>query len=122
MKKKNENKDKYLDLDRELTKLSNMKVTVIPIVIGALGTVNKRLVQGLENLEIRRPVETVLNYSILEIGQNIEKRPGDLRRLAVTQTPVKTHSANAGGKNSRRNNNNINNGRGVANQGENQAY
>ena len=28
------------------------------------------------------------NYSIIEIGQNTEKSPGDLRRLAVTQTPV----------------------------------
>ena len=31
------------------------------------------------------------NYSIVEIGQNAEKSPGDLRRLAVTQTPVETH-------------------------------
>ena len=29
------------------------------------------------------------NYSIVEIGQNTEKRPGDLRKLAVTQPPVK---------------------------------
>ena len=36
----------------------NMKVTVIPIVIGVLGTVTKRLVQGLDDLEIRE-VETV---------------------------------------------------------------
>ena len=28
------------------------------------------------------------NYSIVEIGQNTEKNSGDLRRLAVTQTPV----------------------------------
>ena len=31
------------------------------------------------------------NYSIVENGQNTEKSPGDLRRLAVTQTPVKNH-------------------------------
>ena len=31
------------------------------------------------------------NYSIFEIGQNTEKSPGNLRRLAVTQTPVKNH-------------------------------
>ena len=30
------------------------------------------------------------NY-IIEIGQNTEKSPGDLRRLAVTKTPVKDH-------------------------------
>ena len=33
--------DKYLDLARELKKLWNMKVTVIPIVIGALGIVTR---------------------------------------------------------------------------------
>ena len=32
-----EKKDKYLDLARELKKLCNMKVTIIPIVIDALG-------------------------------------------------------------------------------------
>ena len=34
-----EKRDKYLDLARELENLWNMKVTVIPIVIGALGSV-----------------------------------------------------------------------------------
>ena len=37
---------------RELKKLWNMKVTIILIVIGAIGTVTERLVQGLEDLEI----------------------------------------------------------------------
>ena len=31
------------------------------------------------------------NYSIVEISQNTEKSPGDLRRLAVTQTLVRNH-------------------------------
>ena len=31
------------------------------------------------------------NYYIIKKGQNTEKRPEDLRRLAVTQTPVKDH-------------------------------
>ena len=29
--------------------------------------------------------------SIIDNGQNTKKSPGDLRRLAVTQTPVKIH-------------------------------
>ena len=37
--KESEKKDKYLDPARELKKLWNMKVTIIPIVIGAIGTV-----------------------------------------------------------------------------------
>ena len=36
-----EKKDKYLDLATELKKLWNMKVTIIPIVICAFGTVTK---------------------------------------------------------------------------------
>ena len=47
-----EKKDKYLDLARELKKLSNMKVTIIPIVISAFGTVTKGLLKGLEDLEV----------------------------------------------------------------------
>ena len=38
-----EKRDKYLDLARELKKLWNMKVTIIPIVIGAFGMVTKGL-------------------------------------------------------------------------------
>ena len=57
--KENEKKDKYLDLARELKKLLNMKVMVILIVIGGLGTVTKELIQGLEDLEIRGRVETI---------------------------------------------------------------
>ena len=45
--KESKKKDKYLDLVRELKKLWNMKVAVIPIVIGVLGTITKGLVQGL---------------------------------------------------------------------------
>ena len=36
-----EKMDTYLDLARELKKLRNMKVTIIPIIIGALGTITK---------------------------------------------------------------------------------
>ena len=54
-----------------------MRVIVVPIVVGPLGTVPKGREIWLEGLEI------------VEDGQNIEKNPGDLRRLEVTQTPVK---------------------------------
>ena len=57
--KESEKKDKYLDLTRELKKQWNTKVTIIPIVIGALGKVTKELIQGLEVLEIRGWVESI---------------------------------------------------------------
>ena len=36
-----------------------MKVTVIPVVTGTLGTVTKELIKGLEDLEIRGRGETI---------------------------------------------------------------
>ena len=55
--KESEKRNKYLDVARELKKLWSMKVTVIPIVTGALGTVNQGLIQVHEDLEIRGRVE-----------------------------------------------------------------
>ena len=49
----------HLDFARGLKKLWNIKVTVIPIVIGGLGTVTKGLLKGLQDLEIRGRVETI---------------------------------------------------------------
>ena len=87
--KEYEKYDKYLDLTRELKTIWNMKVIIILTVIGAFGVVAKGLLKKLEDLEVGGRVETI--YSIIENGQNTEKSPEDLRRLAVTQTPVKDH-------------------------------
>ena len=50
--KEREKKDKYHDLARELKKLWNMKITIVPIVIGAFGIITKGLLKGLEDLEV----------------------------------------------------------------------
>ena len=63
----------YLDLVRELKKLWNKKVTIIPIVIGAFGTVTKRLLKGLEDLEVCGRGQTIQTTN----GQNTEKNPGE---------------------------------------------
>ena len=85
--RENEKKDKYIDLARELKKLWNMKVTVIPIVIGAPATITKGLVQGLvqglEDLEIRGQVEIVQTITLLRTAR-ILKNPGDVRKLPVS--------------------------------------
>ena len=49
--KESEKKDKYLDLARELKKLWNMKVTIIPILIGVFDTATKSLVKWMEDFE-----------------------------------------------------------------------
>ena len=71
--KGNKKKDKYPDLTRELKKLRNMKVMIIPIVIGALCTVTKGLVQGVEDLKIRGRVETIQTTALL-ISDRIPRR------------------------------------------------
>ena len=60
-----EKKDKYLDLAREVKKLWNMQVAIIPIVIGAFGTVTKGLLKGLEDLEIGGRAETIQTTALL---------------------------------------------------------
>ena len=68
--KESEKKDKYLDLARELKKkLWNMKVTIVPIVIGALGTVTKGLLKDLEDLEVNGRVETIQTTSLLRTAR-----------------------------------------------------
>ena len=57
--KESKKNDKYLDIARELKKLLNMRVTVIPTVIGVLGTVTKSQIQSLKKLEIRGRVEII---------------------------------------------------------------
>ena len=67
--KESEKKDKYLDLARELKKLWNIKLMFISIVIGALGIVTKRLIKGLEDLEIRGRVENSQTTALLKTAR-----------------------------------------------------
>ena len=81
-----EQKNKYLDLARELKKLWNMKVTIVPIVIGALGTITKGLLKGLEDLEIGGRVETIQTTARLRtarILRRILETWGDLLSLKL---------------------------------------
>ena len=71
--KESEKKDKYLDLARELKKLWNMKVTIIPIVIGALGTITKALINGLEGLEITGQMETIQTTGLLRSARILRR-------------------------------------------------
>ena len=85
-------RDKYQALARELKeKLWKMKLTMIPIVIVATETIPKRIGKGNGKLGNKRTSGDHPDYSFIKIGQNTEKRPGDLRRLAVAQTPLKDH-------------------------------
>ena len=62
--KESEKINNCLDLAGEITKLWNMKVKIVPIVIGALGTVPKGLEKNLGELEIRGRIKTISTVKI----------------------------------------------------------
>ena len=68
-----EKKDKYLDLARELKKLWNMKVMIVPIVIGAFGTITRGLLKGLEDLEVGGRVETIQMTALLTTARILRR-------------------------------------------------
>ena len=74
-----------------------IKLSVIPIVIDALGTITRGLVKGMEDLEIGGRVKIIQTTALLRSAR-ILKIPGDLRRIAVTQTPVENHQRTQVGK------------------------
>ena len=81
-----EKRDKYLNIARQLKKLWNMKVTIVTIVIGALGTITKGLLKGLEELEVGGPVETIQMTGLLEtvgILRRVLETWGDLLSLRL---------------------------------------
>ena len=51
----------------------------------------QKLVKRTERLRNQRTNGDYPDYSIIQIGQNTKKSPGDLRRVAVTQPPMKNH-------------------------------
>ena len=84
--KESENKDKYLDLARKLKKVVEHEGDNYTNWDWCLWIIK-------ETGELRSwwPRGDHTNDSIIENGQNTEKSPGDLRRLAVPKTPVKDH-------------------------------
>ena len=73
-----------------------MKVMVIPIVIGAFGTIPKGLVKGLEDLKIRGLVETIQNTALLRLTRILRS----VEEICCHSKSDEKLSANAGVKNS----------------------
>ena len=74
-------KDKYLG---NWKKLWNMKVTILPIMIGAFGTVTKGLSKGLEDFEVGGLEETIQTTALLRtatILKRVLETWGDLQSL-----------------------------------------
>ena len=63
-----------------------MKVTIVPIVIGVLGTVTKGLLKGLEDLEVSGMVETIQTTALLRMAKilrQVLETWGDLLSLKL---------------------------------------
>ena len=71
--KEREKRDKYLDLVIELKKLCNMKMTSIPIVIGAFCIVNKVLLEGLDDLDVGGWAEIIQTAALLRTARLLRR-------------------------------------------------
>ena len=89
--KESEKKDEYLDLAREIKKTMEHEGVNYTSSDCCFWYSHLRIIKGIGELIGGRTSGGYPDYNIIESGQNIEKSPGDLRRLPVTQTPVKDH-------------------------------
>ena len=87
--KESEKRDQYLDLARELKKTVEYENDDDTSRNWRDRYSHRRICKGTG--VFRNKSGDHLNYRIVEIGQITEKSPGDLRWLAVTQTPVENH-------------------------------
>ena len=88
--KNGEKKDKCLDLAMELKKLWNMRVTIVPIVIGAIGTVTKGLLKVLEDLEGGGWVKTIQTTALLKTARILRRVLETWRDLLLLKLQWKT--------------------------------
>ncbi len=86
-----ENKYKHLDLARESKKTMEHEGDNYTNCNWCFWYSQQRIIKGTGGLGSWGTSGDHPNNSIIENGQNSEKSPGDLKRLAVTQTPVKDH-------------------------------
>ena len=76
-----------------------MKVTIVPIVIGALGTITKGLLNGLEDLEVGLRVETIQMTALLRTARILDESWRPEETCCHSNSSVKP-SVNADVKNS----------------------
>ena len=50
-----------------------MKVTIVPVVIDAFGTITKGLIKGLEDLELGGRVETIQMAALLRTAKRLRR-------------------------------------------------
>ena len=65
--------EKYQDLARELRKLWNMKVSIIPVIVGALGTTPKNICKRMEDIGIKTRILELQKTTIIHSARILRK-------------------------------------------------
>ena len=77
--KEREKVEKYQDLKREIARIWSMrKVVVIPVVVGALGTITKNLDKWIEKIGIKIKAEHIQETRNTWDSENIKEGPREL--------------------------------------------
>ena len=88
--KENEKVKKFLNLARKVKRLRNMKLTVIPIVFGALGTIQKNMEKRLDELKIKVRIKTIQTTAPLNqtriLRRVLEQRVEELKTRGRIKT------------------------------------
>ena len=79
---------KYQDLGRELRRLWNVKTEIIPVVVGALGSMPKDLKHWLEVLEIKPRMNDLQKSVILHSARILQKI---IEKLSASQRNKDLH-------------------------------
>ena len=86
--------NKYLDYAIEPKKQLNMKMTVIPAIVGALRMIPKFSAKGMEELEIRTCADTIVTLALLRsarILKRVLETWGDLLSLTLQRKTISQH-------------------------------
>ena len=65
--------EKYQDLARELKKLWNMKVVIIPVIIGTLGTTPKNIRKRMDEIGIKIRISDLQKTTIIHSARILRK-------------------------------------------------
>ena len=71
--KESEKKSKYKDLELEKQRMWHMKTKVIPVVVGALGTVKKGMVENIKKVSERATVTEIQKICMLGSARILRK-------------------------------------------------
>ena len=66
-------KENYQDLAREIKRIWKSRTKVVPVVVGALGSVSKKLAGHLEQLEIKNRTRTMRKSALLGSASTLRK-------------------------------------------------